>query len=97
MYELKYGPSPIGMELDHLCKTRCCIRPDHLQPVSDAENVRRGSRCKLTIDKAIAIRKEYALGGITKADLARKYSVGYSTIFNVIKGNTWVTDMPKGV
>lgn len=41
-YELLVGPIPDGMELDHLCRVRDCVRPDHLEPVSHAENVRRG-------------------------------------------------------
>lgn len=36
------GPIPDGLELDHLCRTRCCVNPWHLEPVSHIENVRRG-------------------------------------------------------
>lgn len=32
-----------GMEIDHLCKTRCCVNPAHLEQVTRAENVRRSS------------------------------------------------------
>jgi hypothetical protein len=42
MYELLVGPIPAGLELDHLCRNHGCVRPDHLEPVSHAENVRRG-------------------------------------------------------
>src|SRR4051794_3499563 len=35
------GPIEEGLELDHLCCERACVRPSHLQPVSHAENVRR--------------------------------------------------------
>lgn len=31
-----------GLELDHLCKVRCCVNPAHLEPVTHVENVRRG-------------------------------------------------------
>ena len=40
-YELTVGPIPAGLELDHLCRTRACVRPDHLEPVTHAENRRR--------------------------------------------------------
>lgn len=30
------------MPLDHLCRVRCCVNPDHLEPVTHAENIRRG-------------------------------------------------------
>lgn len=41
-YELEVGAIPPGMVLDHLCRNRRCVNPDHLEPVSDSENVRRG-------------------------------------------------------
>ena len=31
-----------GLEMDHLCRNRGCVRPDHLEQVSHLENVRRG-------------------------------------------------------
>ena len=40
-WELLVGPIPNGMELDHLCKVRNCVNPDHPEPVSHAENNRR--------------------------------------------------------
>lgn len=41
-YEHYKGPIPAGLTLDHLCRVRCCVNPDHLEPVTLAENVRRG-------------------------------------------------------
>lgn len=41
-YELVHGPIPTGMDLDHLCRNRACFNPDHLEPVTRGENVRRG-------------------------------------------------------
>ena len=41
-YELFRGPIEAGLVIDHLCRNRACINPDHLQVVSQAENVRRG-------------------------------------------------------
>lgn len=40
-YELSRGPIPHGMTVDHLCRVRSCVNPDHLELVSLAENVRR--------------------------------------------------------
>lgn len=33
---------PDGMQVDHLCRNRGCVRPDHLEVVSVSENVLRG-------------------------------------------------------
>lgn len=40
-YEAFVGPIPAGMQLDHLCRNRPCVNPEHLEPVSGAENTRR--------------------------------------------------------
>lgn len=40
-YELLAGPIPEGLELDHLCRVRHCVNPDHLEPVTHEENVAR--------------------------------------------------------
>lgn len=42
-YEELVGPIPSGLELDHLCREPLCVRPDHLEPVTRAENMRRRS------------------------------------------------------
>lgn len=35
------GPLPPGLELDHLCRNKSCVRPDHLEAVTHRENMRR--------------------------------------------------------
>jgi hypothetical protein len=40
-YELEVGLVPAGLELDHLCRVRDCVRPTHLEPVTHLINVRR--------------------------------------------------------
>src|SRR3990172_9099629 len=29
-YELLRGPIPAGLTIDHLCRVKCCVNPDHL-------------------------------------------------------------------
>ncbi len=41
-YTLHVGPIPSGLVLDHICRNRGCVRPDHLEAVTDRENVLRG-------------------------------------------------------
>jgi len=40
-YELYVGPIPVGLEIDHLCRVRHCVNPDHLEAVTASENARR--------------------------------------------------------
>lgn len=41
-YERWVGAIPAGTEIDHLCRTRCCVNPAHLEAVSHRENILRG-------------------------------------------------------
>lgn len=41
-YTAFVGPIPVGLELDHLCRNPSCVNPDHLEPVTHAENGARG-------------------------------------------------------
>ncbi len=40
-YVAHVGPIAEGLELDHICRVRCCVNPDHLEPVTHLENMRR--------------------------------------------------------
>ena len=42
-YQLFRGPIPVGLTLDHLCRNTRCCNPDHLEPVTNAENIRRAA------------------------------------------------------
>jgi hypothetical protein len=42
LYQLIKGPIPEGMDLDHLCRNRLCVNPEHLEPVTRGENLTRG-------------------------------------------------------
>jgi hypothetical protein len=46
MWEHENGPVPKGFELDHLCMIKNCVNPEHLEPVSHAENMRRAHEAR---------------------------------------------------
>lgn len=41
-YELLVGPIPDGLQIDHVCRNKGCVNPEHLEPVTPSENMRRG-------------------------------------------------------
>jgi hypothetical protein len=41
VYEQLVGPIPDGLHLDHLCRVRSCVNPEHLEPVTPQENLHR--------------------------------------------------------
>ena len=40
-FERLSGPIPVGLELDHACRNRVCVRVDHLEVVTHRENMQR--------------------------------------------------------
>jgi hypothetical protein len=51
VYERFVEPVPEGLELDHLCRNRGCVNPDHLEAVTHSINVRRGDMPKRNGEK----------------------------------------------
>ena len=58
IYEHLVGKVPNGLELDHKCRTKLCVNPDHLEPVTHLENQRRG-----TSPVAVAMAKTHCVRG----------------------------------
>lgn len=52
LYELLVGPVPEGMELDHSCENRGCVRPSHLRPKTHWENTARSRTNPFAINAA---------------------------------------------
>jgi hypothetical protein len=90
-YEDKYGSIPADLQLDHLCGNRACVNADHLEPVTAAENVRRGSNTKLTLEAVREIR----LSNEKQIVLARRYGVGQGHISRIQNNHTWCESEPS--
>jgi hypothetical protein len=96
LWEELHGPVGEGLELDHLCRQRSCVNPDHLEAVSHAENVRRGATARLTPAQVEEIREAMrardASGkrpvGLVQS-LVEEYGVCRRSIYNVADGVTW--------
>jgi len=57
-YERAKGPVPDGLQIDHLCRERSCVNPDHLEAVTQKENILRG-----TSPAAMNLRKNHCSKG----------------------------------
>ena len=42
-YEMHKGPIPDGLVVDHICRVRSCVNPDHLQAITNSENLLSGT------------------------------------------------------
>lgn len=42
-YETLVAAIPAGMQVDHLCRVRLCVNPEHMEIVTQQENLRRGN------------------------------------------------------
>lgn len=58
-YQRVIGAIPEGLEIDHICERRACVRPDHLRPLTHRENMCRSQ----TAPSAINARKTHCVHG----------------------------------
>lgn len=87
-YEQAKGTVPEAHHLDHLCRVRGCVNPDHLEPVTHAENCRRGANAKLTARQVDLIRASDE----PDVSLARRYGVTEGTVYNIRTWRSWKPD-----
>lgn len=71
-FKIHHGDIPDGTELDHLCRNRWCVNPDHLEAVTHKVNMYRGAapaiqimhagKCKRGHDRTIENSYVYPSG-----------------------------------
>lgn len=104
-YELRNGPVPLGKWVLHRCDVRHCVRGSHLFAGSAADNaadmVAKGRHKPASLPKeqnpnarvsapaVQALREEYARGGVTQVQLARKFKVSQTQVSRIVRGEQW--------
>ena len=84
-YERLVGPIPEGLVIDHLCRVPSCVNPAHLEPVTNAENIRRGLVAKLTPEQVAEIRRSTD----ERKKLAARFGVSPAAIAAIHNRTTW--------
>lgn len=74
VWEITMGPIPKNLVIDHLCRNKLCVNPDHLEPVTQRENVMRGNG-----PTAVNARMTHCWRGheFTEENIYRSPSQGY--------------------
>ena len=81
VYERVIGPVAEGLELDHLCRNRRCCNPEHLEPVTHLENMRRSANARHSFEPAFIAElvDDYA-AGMTITAIAEAREMPYSAV-----------------
>lgn len=99
-WEERYGPVPPGLQLDHECLNKRCVRPDHLEVVTNLVNSRRASRL-LDEAQAALIRELYGVSRLvpsqgsvlflrpTQEELAAQFGVSQSLVSEIVRGEAY--------
>jgi hypothetical protein len=93
---IQRGDIPKGMSIDHLCRNRKCVNPNHMEIVSSAENTRRGKGTKLSVNDVLEIRRRMAQYPCPIPALAKEFGVSRALITMILQGHRW-TDVGGNV
>jgi hypothetical protein len=95
-YERARGPIPAGMELDHLCRVKACVNPDHLEVVTKSENAKRGltgRHPKFTARRLTETQvREIRSSSKSSRALAQQHGVSHETI-RCIRNGTYYAEV----
>jgi hypothetical protein len=102
-FELFVGAIPEGMEVCHQCDVRNCVNPAHLFVETHQANMldmklKNRGRGKIHVGelnpvsklKEFQVKEIRASKGITQMELAVRYQVSKTTIFNILRRKVWI-------
>jgi predicted XRE-type DNA-binding protein len=95
LYEQKYGPVPDGLELGHSCRTRHCVNPDHVRPITHTINMREANHIKVSEQIVEEIRRIYVQGNISQRVLAGRYGISQQLVSNILRNKAWVLNQER--
>ena len=80
-YVERYGPIPADLTVDHLCRVRSCVNPQHLEAVTLAENTRRGAAARAAENgEAHPLTVARIAARLSQRQLAEMLGVSQSTV-----------------
>lgn len=79
---------PDGHHLDHLCRNRACVNPDHLEAVTHVENCRRGLQAKVKHGD-VAVIRDLVGHGRKQREVARMYEIDQAEVSRIVSGKRW--------
>lgn len=92
VYAMFRGEIQPGLVLDHLCRVPSCVNPDHLEPVTPAENTRRGQKAGLGLHGAFAARWLRFSTTLSLQQIGDILGVKGDTIRHCVHGDTHTAD-----
>ncbi len=84
LYERIRGSIPDGLVLDHLCRNPPCVNPEHLEPVTHFENMRRAGVARFS-DEDVAEARRLVSEGMSQARTAQRLGMDASYVSLLVR------------